>query len=443
MASLLNTERPPVFCPGCSHEAVVRALDQAFQELGLRGEEIALVSDIGCSGLFDTFFHTHALHGLHGRALTYAAGLKLARPELTVVATMGDGGLGIGGAHVLAACRRNLDLTLLILNNFNFGMTGGQFSATTPESSRLGSSFLNSLERPMDPGRVVEAAGAPFVARSSATSRALPELLARAIGFTGFSAVDIRGVCPGRFSKQNRLTPKMIEEELAALPPLNGPIEANERPEYGSSYRRKASECPEVSLPPAIEPAFASPQPVRQEVLLLGAAGQRVVTAGELLCLAGMSAGLQATLKSDYPITVLRGHSISEVILSPEVIEYTGLLEPSVVLALAEDGVARRPSVFERLGPEAVVLRAAGIDMPKTRAGVVDLDLPGLGLKRVDWALGCLAALAGMERAIHRDMLLSALEKRFSAEIASESRRTVEQVLTARPWAEASPDGSP
>jgi pyruvate/2-oxoacid:ferredoxin oxidoreductase beta subunit len=115
MVSLLNMDRPPVFCPGCSHDRITHTLDKAFQNMGLSGDQIVMVSDIGCSGLFDTFFNTHALHGLHGRALTYATGLKLARPDLNVVVTMGDGGQGIGGAHLMAACRRNLDLTLLVL----------------------------------------------------------------------------------------------------------------------------------------------------------------------------------------------------------------------------------------------------------------------------------------------------------------------------------------
>ena len=125
MTSLLNPNRPPFFCPGCSHERVVKALDKRFQLLGLRGDQVAIVTDIGCPGRFDTFFATHALHGLHGRALTYATGLKLASPELTVVVIMGDGGLGIGGAHVLSSCRRNLDITLLVL----------KVAAILPESS--------------------------------------------------------------------------------------------------------------------------------------------------------------------------------------------------------------------------------------------------------------------------------------------------------------------
>ena len=91
MTSLLNSTRPPVFCPGCGHEIVVRGLDKALQILELSGDEVAIVSDIGCSGLFDTFFNTHAFHGLHGRALTYATGLKMARPELNVITIMGDG----------------------------------------------------------------------------------------------------------------------------------------------------------------------------------------------------------------------------------------------------------------------------------------------------------------------------------------------------------------
>ena len=102
MSSLINTSRPPVFCPGCSHERIVHSLDKALERMGLNGNQVVIVSDIGCSGLFDTFFNTHAFHGLHGRALTYAMGLKMARPDLKVIVTMGDGGLGIGGAHVLS-----------------------------------------------------------------------------------------------------------------------------------------------------------------------------------------------------------------------------------------------------------------------------------------------------------------------------------------------------
>ncbi len=328
MSSLLNVGRPPVFCPGCAHDRVTRALDKTFQNMGLRGEDIVIVSDIGCSGLFDTFFNTHAFHGLHGRALTYAIGLKMARPDLNVIVTMGDGGLGIGGAHLLSACRRNHDLTLLVLNNFNYGMTGGQASSTTPAHARVGSGFLNQLEKPIDVCQVAAAAGAGYATRCSAYQKDLPHTLEKAIRHPGFAIIDIWGVCPGRYTKRNKLSPALIDEGLAALPPFDGPIPANARKEYGQFYRELASQQPTPAPPARIAARFAAPDWPRKEIVLLGSAGQRIVTAGEILCLAGLSAGLHATQKNDYPITVLRGHSISELVLSSKEIDYTGIVHP-------------------------------------------------------------------------------------------------------------------
>ncbi len=431
MASLLNTSRPPVFCPGCSHERVVHALDGALQGLGLRPEQVVVVSDIGCSGLFDTFFRTHAFHGLHGRALTYATGIKLARPDLTVVVTMGDGGLGIGGAHLLAACRRNLDLTLLVLNNFNFGMTGGQFSATTPPDARVGSGFLNALEHPMDPCAVAAATGAPFVARASAYQKDLPEVIRSGVEHKGFSVVEVRGVCPGRYTRRNRLTPKGIAEEMARLPPFGGAVPANARPEYGAAYREQAAARSRDVEPLGVAARHPAPGPGRDEVLLLGAAGQRVQTVGDVLALAGLSAGLRVTVKSEYNITVLRGPSVTEVILSPEDIDYTGLARPTAVVALAPEGVERRAGVLGRLDEEALVLRVGGVELPPTRARVVDLDLKALGIRRPDWALGSLAALAGMGRVVSREMLASALAARFRGGALEAAEATVERVLGA------------
>ena len=429
MPSLLNTSRPPVFCPGCSHEFVVKALDQAFQDQGLSGTEIALVSDIGCSGLFDTFFNTHALHGLHGRALTYATGLKMARPDLHVVVTMGDGGLGIGGAHLLAACRRNLDLTLLILNNFNFGMTGGQFSSTTPPESSVGSGFLNQVERPMDACQVLEAAGAPYLIRTSAYAKDLAQAITAGMAYQGFSALDIWGGCPGRYMKQNKISPQIIADSLARLPAKNGVIPANERKEYIQAVQDVTSGTPEPQLPAAVPPTCTPPQDMEQGVLILGAAGQRVVTAGELLGLAGMSAGLQASQKNDYPITVLTGHSVSEVILSPEAIDYTGLSSPAVVIALAEEGIRRRGDIFASLPESTRVLRAVpDLELPSTPAEVVDLDLKTKGIKKADYALACLAVLAHRQEVLNLKMLEAAIGFRFPAKIAEASRKVVEAV---------------
>ena len=428
MNSLLNKSRPPIFCPGCAHERVTRALDKALGEMGLSGDQIVIVSDIGCSGLFDTFFHTHAFHGLHGRALTYAAGLKLSRPELNVIVTMGDGGLGIGGAHLLAACRRNLDITLLILNNFNFGMTGGQFSVTTPPEARVGSGFLNQLEHPLDACRVASSAGAAYVSRCSSYGKDLPEEMKKAIRFDGFSIIDSWGVCPGRYTKRNRLTPKTIEQQLAELPPATGPVQANAKKEYGRHYRELAAAQKPPSPLDGIDTTFDPPSPDRQEIIILGSAGQRIITAGEILCLAGLTAGVNVTQKNDYDITVLRGPSISEVILSPEEIDFTGIDRPDIILALSQEGVDRRRHLFEHLNPDATIIQVSGIDVPDNNATLYQMDFKAQKIKTGDWALAALSILAKLNRGIHMDMLKAALSIRFKEKILASAQELIDQV---------------
>jgi 2-oxoglutarate ferredoxin oxidoreductase subunit beta len=432
MPSFLNAARPPVFCPGCSHDRITHTLDKAFQNMGLAADRIVMVSDIGCSGLFDTFFDTHAFHGLHGRALTYAAGLKMARPDLKIVVTMGDGGQGIGGAHLLAACRRNLDLTLLILNNFNFGMTGGQYSATTPPEARVGSGFLNRLERPLDICRVARAAGAPYVARCSAYRQDLAEEIQRAIEFEGFSVMDIWGVCPGRYTKHNQMSPNIIDEMLSKLPATEGIVPENLRKEYGRHYRELTAGLKPPGDPDRVEAGFKPPEPGRREIILFGSAGQRIITAGEIVCLAGLTAGLQTTQKNEYNITVLRGPSISELILSPRKIDFTGIERPNVVVALAPEGIERRRKMFDQLDKNALVLQVAGVELPACRARIHQVDLKSGGIKKPDWALASLAVLAGLNRVISLEMLELALKMRFKGKNLEAALRLIEKVKAGR-----------
>jgi Pyruvate/2-oxoacid:ferredoxin oxidoreductase gamma subunit len=152
-------------------------------------------------------------------------------------------------------------------------------------------------------------------------------------------------------------------------------------------------------------------------VLILGSAGQRVVTAGELLCLAGMTGGLRATLKNDYPITVLRGHSVSEVVLSDEEIGYTGIESPRFVLALAQEGVDRKKKVLAGLDANAAIVAAIDVDLPETGADVIEIDFREKGVRPPDRALAALALLAAKNEAISGQMLEAALKIRFKGEV--------------------------
>jgi pyruvate/2-oxoacid:ferredoxin oxidoreductase beta subunit/Pyruvate/2-oxoacid:ferredoxin oxidoreductase gamma subunit len=431
MNSFLNQSRPLVYCPGCSHEKITKGLDKAMTGLNLLADKTVIVTDIGCSGLFDTFFNVHALHGIHGRALTYASGLKLADPDLNVIVTMGDGGLGIGGAHVLAACRRNLDLTLIILNNFNFGMTGGQYSATTPTDATVGSGFLNQAEIPLDICAIAESAGATYIAKCSALDEDLPEKIAKAIEHKGFSIIETLGMCTGRYTKRNKLSPKVLDQMITGLPARSGVIEKNQRPEYGERYRALAKKMKTFPRAVTLEKKIDLKDYQQQEVVILGSAGMRIVTAGDLVCHAGLCAGMHVSMKNDYNITVLRGQSVSEILISPEKIGYPGIKSPSVVLALSDEGVLRRKKIFATLKPDTFVLKEKSVTIPKTPADVVEIDFKKLKIKKQDWALASLGVMAKKEKAINKKMLTYALKSRFNEKVCLIAMETIKKISLA------------
>lgn len=428
MNSYLNKNRPPVYCPGCAYDRIAKGLDDAFTKLNLPADKTVIVTDIGCSGLFDTFFNVHALHGLHGRALTYASGLKLADPELNVIVIMGDGGLGIGGAHVLASCRKNLDLTLIVLNNFNFGMTGGQYSATTPTEAIVGSGFLNQAEMPLDICAIAQSAGATYLDRCSGHDTDLSFRIVQAIEHKGFSLIETLGICTGRYTKRNKLTPDIIDQIIEEMPKPSGVIDKNKRPEYGKRYRALAAERTVFPDPVNIEKQININHYKRQEVIILGSAGMRIVTAGDIVCYAGLCAGMNVSMKSDYNITVLRGQSVSEILISPETIRYAGIKSPSVVLALSDEGVQRRKAIFANLLPDTFVLKEKRVSIPKTRAKVLEVGFRELKIKRQDWALASLAVMAQHEMAITRPMLDAALKNRFKSNVYETAKETVNKV---------------
>jgi 2-oxoglutarate/2-oxoacid ferredoxin oxidoreductase subunit beta len=220
----------------------------------------------------------------------------------------------------------------------------------------------------------------------------------------------------------------MIEASLAELPAMEGPVAENVRKEYGRHYRKLIADRGPAAELLKIEAVYDAPQSGRREVVLLGSAGQRIITAGEILCLAGLTAGLNTTQKNEYNITVLRGHSISELILSPEEIDYTGIKQPGVVLALAQEGVDRRKDMFNHLDNDAIVLKADGVEVPACSARIHPMDLKSRGIKKPDWALASLGVLAGLGKILSPEMLAAALKIRFKGGTLDTSLELVKKV---------------
>ena len=148
----LRVERlPHIWCPGCGLGTILAAFLRGLLESGLKPDKVAVVSGIGCTGRVAGYINLDSFHTTHGRAIAFATGLKLANPELKVVVFSGDGDLAaIGGNHLIHAGRRNIDMTVLCVNNFNYGMTGGQFGPTTPEMARSTTSRAGNIENPFN-----------------------------------------------------------------------------------------------------------------------------------------------------------------------------------------------------------------------------------------------------------------------------------------------------
>lgn len=204
-----------MWCPGCGNGIVLQALIRALGESGVDQDKVVIVSGVGCSSRAVNYLATCGLHTNHGRPIAYATGIKMANPELTVIVITGDGDCtSIGGNHFIHGCRRNIDLTVLVVNNDNYGMTGGQFSPTTPIGSITKTSAMGSYEPPFDVCALAEGAGATYVARGVTYYPVhLKKMILNGIRHKGFSVIDAISDCPSLYGRMNRLgdAPEMIQ----------------------------------------------------------------------------------------------------------------------------------------------------------------------------------------------------------------------------------------
>ncbi|MDO8473582.1 MAG: thiamine pyrophosphate-dependent enzyme [Dehalococcoidia bacterium] len=248
---------PTVWCPGCGIGIVQGGIIRGVERLGLDKDNVAMISGIGCTGRMSVYVDFNTVHTTHGRALPFATGLKMAKPGMKVIVVMGDGdAVAIGGNHFIHAARRNLDLTAIVVNNRTYGMTGGQQSPTTLVGDVATVAPFGSIDQPLDICRVAEAAGASFVARTTAYHAVeIDKLVAQGIAKKGFAVIEVLSQCPVFYGRMNRMPSpvKMLmwyrdnssrEETPGKM--RRGVLVDRDLPEYGDQYLamvEQAREC--------------------------------------------------------------------------------------------------------------------------------------------------------------------------------------------------------
>ncbi|MDY6793516.1 MAG: 2-oxoacid:ferredoxin oxidoreductase subunit beta [Thermodesulfobacteriota bacterium] len=197
---------PHMWCPGCGHGIVLNSMIRAVEKLKMNKNDIVMVSGIGCSARISGYVDFHTLHTIHGRALAFATGVKMSRPELNILVPMGDGdALAIGGNHFIHAARRNIDITAIVMNNRIYGMTGGQYSPLSGHGIQATTAPYMNIDHDFDVIELAKSAGASFVARTTTYHvQQIVDIVQQAILHKGFSVIEIMSQCPTYFGRKNK-----------------------------------------------------------------------------------------------------------------------------------------------------------------------------------------------------------------------------------------------
>jgi pyruvate/2-oxoacid:ferredoxin oxidoreductase beta subunit/Pyruvate/2-oxoacid:ferredoxin oxidoreductase gamma subunit len=322
------TDKKFPFCPGCGHGISINALNKALIELNYAPQDIIVVSDIGCSGLIDPLFATHTIHGLHGRSPALGLGVAMGvaqKENKKVIAFIGDGGATIGLQHILEAARRNIDMTLIVLNNLLYGMTGGQISGLSTQKYKEIIDFEKDIP-PFDLIQLAHASGARFAVRVNAPNK-IKDTLKKAIQTEGFSIVEAASLCPSYGMKRMNELIEVVDDEN---------ILEHTRPVTKIVDNQTTSL---LDATPVISQKYTADLNGRKGILIAGSAGGGAQSVARFLAMAGIYAGLQTTMKGEYPITVGTGFSVAEVIFDTNTINYTGLEKPDYFIIVTQDGL--------------------------------------------------------------------------------------------------------
>ena len=377
--ALREDRLPHIWCSGCGIGSVVNAFVAAVEDVGLDWKQVSVISGIGCTGRVSGYMNTDSFHTTHGRAIPFAIGLGMARPDMKLVIVSGDGDLAaIGGNHLIHAARRNADLTVICVNNFNYGMTGGQHGPTTQLTARTKTTPKGAVEYPFNLPLLMKACGASYVARWTALELVrLRHSIAEALQKPGFSFVEVIAPCPTNYGGRNLFRDARAEleyfQEKTVMwdgEPLEEiGLELRGEIVIGTFVDRERETLRERLLkywpawPPQPAPPQAPPQagqagpevpaaassaseeveqgqpakrekPIdRLEVRIAGAGGQGIMLAGRLLgTAAAVHEQRNAVTIPSYGPESRGGASKSDIVISDEPIEYPRASEPDVLI---------------------------------------------------------------------------------------------------------------
>jgi pyruvate/2-oxoacid:ferredoxin oxidoreductase beta subunit/Pyruvate/2-oxoacid:ferredoxin oxidoreductase gamma subunit len=391
------TDKKFPFCPGCGHGISINALNKALLELNLTPHDVIVVSDIGCSGLIDPLFATHTIHGLHGRSPALGLGVAMGvaqKQNKKVVAFIGDGGATIGLQHILEAARRNVDMTLIVLNNLLFGMTGGQISGLSTQKYKEIVDFEQDIP-PFDLVQLAHASGARFAVRVNAPNK-IKDTLKKAIETEGFSLVETASLCPSYGMKRMNELIEVVEEEN---------ILEHQRP-VTKIVDKDTPSLLDSSL--VIEQKYNTDLSNKKGILIAGSAGGGAQSTARFLAMAGIFAGLETTMKGEYPITVGTGFSVAEVIFDKDKINYTGLEKPDYFIIVTEDGLNKVKSKLNNDSKIYIDEKLVTEDLQKTFPNLISVAFSKMS-NRKNIALAAVTYVVKHENILPVDALKEAV----------------------------------
>lgn len=372
---LLKTTELP-YCKGCGHDLIAKNTVKALEKTGYKPLDVIMVTDIGCHGIIDKCLNTHTVHGLHGRSVALGAGITFGinNPAKKVIVFIGDGGATIGLQHILEAARLNLNMTVVVHNNFLYGMTGGQTSGLTPHGFITTTSAQGNPFAGYDLCAISHTSGAGYASRIIGVGD-ISDKLSEAFEFKGFSLVEVMEICPSYGVKLNpkRKLSEIVESNGKALG-----VWKNDRQLFSAEQGKKTEDLFKSAKP--IEKEYSNKLTEPVSMVISGSAGEGVQLAATLLAKAAIKSGCHATQKGSYPVTVGVGFSTAEINLSNEEINFHGIGTPDIAIITSADGLAHSKKRIQSMKKGLLIIDQS-LETPSTQAQVMKFDFRQIGAR--------------------------------------------------------------